>query len=280
MIDLASIPEHLFYRGVKNREIVQVSILTDIEEEGYKQQGLQTNEIMVVGGEKQLKGKFLSRDSLVRNFRNLDGSKIRLLGWHYKTKYNVYREVNVPVALIRIPNKYLGIDSKTKNSLLVFQVNNGKVDRRNYYVVNSIGAYKLFRSSHVVLEEPNKKIAIREMEQAKKVRAITEEREKLDTITYRNPLIEKKEVDTLPNAPYTVVALLLKRNTVGNSVKVGYRVKRKSDGVEKDCNFNSVKTMCVAKEIDNLTIAQMNGTGKEYFRGIGIRIENLPTKYV
>ena len=102
----------------------------------------------------------------------------------------------------------------------------------------------------------------------------------MDNKTYRNPLLEKKEEDVILGAPYTVICSLLKRNNVGKSIKVGFRVKRKKDGVERDCNFVNVKKMCISREIDNITIVHVEETGKEHFRGVGIKIENLPTKYI
>ena len=81
-------------------------------------------------------------------------------------------------------------------------------------------------------------------------------------------------------APYTVIGVLLKRNQLGKSVRVGFRIKRKKDGIEKDCNFTNVKKMCINKELDNVTIVHVAETGKEHFRGVGIKIENLPSKYI
>ena len=280
--DLSKIPDAMYFKAIKTLEIIQVVLLNKESKKKYKNRKDFNNEkdIIVVAGDKDYINRFFSRDDIVKNFTNLNGTKIKLGGWHYNTKYNLCRLVNKPVAILKVPNRLSGIKSKYRSSLFVFNINNDKIDIGRYYVVKNKGGLKLFRITHKVVSKPNIEEVKKQLKERATIIDMTKERIEMENKTYRNPLLEKKEEDVILGAPYTVICSLLKRNNVGKSIKVGFRVKRKKDGVERDCNFVNVKKMCISREIDNITIVHMEDTGKEHFRGVGIKIENLPTKYV
>ena len=279
MFDTSKMPDSIFYKAVRNKDIIKCRILSDKEQLNYKDTPNfdKSKEILA----SNVNGKFfISRDDLVNTYRNLDGSKIKLNGWHYKTVYTLYRDINDDLYVLKLPSKLLKLNNRLKYCLLVFNVINNSIDHSKYTVVSTEKDLRLFRKTVVMLSKPNFKLAKQEIKNRTKIADMMSDREEYENKTYRNPLLEKKDTDVLVGAPYTVVMTLLRKNNVGKSVRVGYRVKRKKDNVERDCNFDSVKKMCINKEIDNLTIAIMQDTGKEYFRGVGIKVENLPNKYV
>lgn len=280
--DLGKIPDGMYFKATKTLEIIQVILLNKLGKEKYKDvKGFDySKDVIVVGGDRDYRNKFLTRDDIINNFINLDGSRIKIAGWHYGVKYNVCRPTSKPVAVLRVPNKMCGIKSRYKDSLLVFNITNDRVDTSRFYPINNKAELRLFKITHRVNSLPDLKSAKKQIRERNAVIEMTKQREELENKTYRNPILEKKEEDVILGAPYTVIGVLLKRNQLGKSVRVGFRIKRKKDGIEKDCNFTNVKKMCINKELDNVTIVHVAETGKEHFRGVGIKIENLPSKYI
>ena len=280
--DLGKIPDGMYFKATKTLEIIQVILLNKLGKEKYKDvKGFDySKDVIVVGGDRDYRNKFLTRDDIINNFINLDGSRIKIAGWHYGVKYNVCRPTSKPVAVLRVPNRMCGIKSKYKDSLLVFNITNDRVDTSRFYPINNRAELRLFKITHRVNSLPDLKSAKKQIRERNAVIEMTKQREELENKTYRNPILEKKEEDVILGAPYTVIGVLLKRNQLGKSVRVGFRIKRKKDGIEKDCNFTNVKKMCINKELDNVTIVHVAETGKEHFRGVGIKIENLPSKYI
>ena len=279
--DLGKIPDGMYFKATKTLEIIQVILLNKLGKEKYKDvKGFDySKDVIVVGGDRDYRNKFLTRDDIINNFINLDGSRIKIAGWHYGVKYNVCRPTSKPVAVLRVPNRMCGIKSKYRDSLLVFNISNDRVDTSRFYPINNRAELRLFKITHRVNSLPDLKSAKKQIRERNAVIEMTKQREELENKTYRNPILEKKEEDVILGAPYTVIGVLLKRNQLGKSVRVGFRIKRKKDGIEKDCNFTNVKKMCINKELDNVTIVHVAETGKEHFRGVGIKIENLPSKY-
>lgn len=280
--DLGKIPDGMYFKATKTLEIIQVILLNKLGKEKYKDvKGFDySKDVIVVGGDRDYRNKFLTRDDIINNFINLDGSRIKIAGWHYGVKYNVCRPTSKPVAVLRVPNRMCGIKSKYRDSLLVFNISNDRVDTSRFYPINNRAELRLFKITHRVNSLPDLKSAKKQIRERNAVIEMTKQREELENKTYRNPILEKKEEDVILGAPYTVIGVLLKRNQLGKSVRVGFRIKRKKDGIEKDCNFTNVKKMCINKELDNVTIVHVTETGKEHFRGVGIKIENLPSKYI
>lgn len=280
--DLGKIPDGMYFKATKTLEIIQVILLNKLGKEKYKDvKGFDySKDVIVVGGDRDYRNKFLTRDDIINNFINLDGSRIKIAGWHYGVKYNVCRPTSKPVAVLRVPNRMCGIKSKYRDSLLVFNISNDRVDTSRFYPINNRAELRLFKITHRVNSLPDLKSAKKQIRERNAVIEMTKQREELENKTYRNPILEKKEEDVILRAPYTVIGVLLKRNQLGKSVRVGFRIKRKKDGIEKDCNFTNVKKMCINKELDNVTIVHVAETGKEHFRGVGIKIENLPSKYI
>lgn len=280
--DLGKIPDGMYFKATKTLEIIQVILLNKLGKEKYKDvKGFDySKDVIVVGGDRDYRNKFLTRDDIINNFINLDGSRIKIAGWHYGVKYNICRPTNKPVAVLRVPNRMCGIKSKYKDSLLVFNISNDRVDTSRFYPINNRAELRLFKITHRVNSLPDLRSAKKQIRERNAVIEMTKQREELENKTYRNPILEKKEEDVILGAPYTVIGVLLKRNQLGKSVRVGFRIKRKKDGIEKDCNFTNVKKMCINKELDNVTIVHVAETGKEHFRGVGIKIENLPSKYI
>lgn len=280
--DLGKIPDGMYFKATKTLEIIQVILLNKLGKEKYKDvKGFDySKDVIVVGGDRDYRNKFLTRDDIINNFINLDGSRIKIAGWHYGVKYNVCRPTSKPVAVLRVPNRMCGIKSKYRDSLLVFNISNDRVDTSRFYPINNRAELRLFKITHRVNSLPDLKSAKKQIRERNAVIEMTKQREELENKTYRNPMLEKKEEDVILGAPYTVIGVLLKRNQLGKSVRVGFRIKRKKDGIEKDCNFTNVKKMCINKELDNVTMVHVAETGKEHFRGVGIKIENLPSKYI
>lgn len=280
--DLGKIPDGMYFKATKTLEIIQVILLNKLGKEKYKDvKGFDySKDVIVVGGDRDYRNKFLTRDDIINNFINLDGSRIKIAGWHYGVKYNVCRPTSKLVAVLRVPNRMCGIKSRYKDSLLVFNITNDRVDTSRFYPINNKAELRLFKITHRVNSLPDLKSAKKQIRERNAVIEMTKQREELENKTYRNPILEKKEEDVILGAPYTVIGVLLKRNQLGKSIRVGFRIKRKKDGIEKDCNFTNVKKMCINKELDNVTIVHVAETGKEHFRGVGIKIENLPSKYI
>ena len=94
--DLAKIPDGMYFKAIKTLEIIQVVLLNKESKKKYKDRKDFNNEkdIIVVAGDKDYINRFFSRDDIVKNFTNLNGTKIKLGGWHYNTKYKAAMSEN------------------------------------------------------------------------------------------------------------------------------------------------------------------------------------------
>lgn len=318
MIDVSILPDSIFYKALRHKDIIKCKILTDKEQEEYIEKAniSRDKEILAKG----IRGfQFLSRDELTKGYRNLDGSVIKLSGWHYNTIYTLCRDIKEDVAVVRIPTRRLKIKSRLKYCLLVFNVKDKVIDKSKFKVVSTVDDLILFRKTISLVSKPNLRLARQEIKAMKSnlntgqsnglktgVNDIKEpyvnvvnsahnintsntinnsigKVPSIDSIDNRASLVRPMKSNddaSLANAPYTVTMVLFRKNNIGKDVRVGYRVKRKKDGIEKDLNLNLIKKFCINRYIDNMTIAVRQETGNEYFRGVGISLESLPSKYV
>lgn len=319
MIDVSILPDSLFYKALNNKDIIKCKILTDKEQAEFREKvNLSYDKEILAKG---IKGfQFMSRDELTKWYRNLDGSVIKLSGWHYNTIYTLCRDIKEDVAVVRIPTRRLNIKSRFKYCLLVFNVKDKAIDKSKFKVVHTVDDLILFRKTISLVSKPNLRLAKQEIKAIKanlntgqpnvlettiadikeptvsvvnsepnintnntSTNSIGKVPNSINSINNRVPQVrpmQSKDDASLANAPYTVTMVLFRKNSIGKDVRVGYRVKRKKDGIEKDLNLNLVKKFCVNRYIDNMTIALRQETGNEYFRGVGISLESLPSKYV
>ena len=89
-----------------------------------------------------------------------------------------------------------------------------------------------------------------------------------------SPKTQQVQQDELSKAPYEAVGRALNRA----GVQIGFIIRDKRTSKIDVYNLQQVKRLCVDKKVCNLTIVYMQDTGKEHFRGVGIKVANLPSK--
>ena len=197
----------------------------------------------------------VSRRYLVENYCMTDGKKIKLFNMRYKRKYIVITNDNTPMFAFKVPNSKrfkISVENKVVRDglyILCLCAKNGVIDKRKAMVVSE----NLFNKMFVIEKKPNLK-SIR----------VGVSTEGLDNKVDNN---SSKSNDS---RGLVVIKRIIRPD---NRKIIGFVV---SNGkVAKNCNVGQVMDMCRLKQIKNLTI--VSDGGKEYLRGVGIRIENLPS---
>lgn len=255
-IDFEQIPNELMHEVLFVREICQATLL---DREKRKSMGLPNGSpdtlLVSLMGSKKL----VRRDEILSNYKNTDGSAIRLSSWHYDKKYIVYRDECTPMRMFVVPNnsnisiEYKG--NKIKNGACIIKSNDKKV-----YIISQNNFRKQFKVTKVATKSDIRKLA-NSLKVTKELERRAKEQQNKWRPTNKKPLNE--------NAIGLITGALVNRN----GAIIGYRVKNIKTNKLIDLSINKVKELCRNQKIKNMTIVAKDG--KEFLRGIGIRKENL-----
>lgn len=278
-VELMQLPDSMFSDFVKQKDIIRVTLLNRNDKKVLREQNpnYNGNDVLISSGERL--NQLMSRDELLANYKNTNGQRIRLTGWHYHKQYTVLRETKECVKVLKIPKRSrhvvtLNGTDLPKPSLVVCRVVNNQIDKRNPMILNKPEDIRNFRKMYKIINLANIVKARSDAHERKMINQIQVERKESLNKKVWSPRTQQVQQDELIKAPYEVMGRAL--NVRG--VLIGFIVKDKRIGKVDVFNLNQVQRLCIDKKITNLTVAVMQETGKTYFRGVGIKIENLPSK--
>lgn len=278
-VELMRLPDSMFSDLVKQKDIIKVTLLNRNDKKALRAQNPNYNgaDVLISSGERM--NQLMSRDELLNNYRNTNGKKIRLTGWHYHKQYTVAKLTKEPVKVLRIPKRSKHVVTLNgrdlpKPSLVVCKVVNNQIDKRNPTVLCKPEDIREFRKMYKISQLADIVKARNDAHERKMISQIQVERQEAINKQVWSPKTQQAQQDELMRAPYEVVGRAL--NMRGSLI--GFIIKDRKTGKMDVYNLNQVQRLCVDKKLSNLTVAVMQNTGKTYFRGVGIKIENLPSR--
>lgn len=301
-IELREIPKRMLYEVTRVRQVVRFRMLTDAEQIAYKCDVYTDIAILDVSGRRIL--KFISRKELVRDYRTALGKKIRLIGLHYRKTYLAVQEDNRTLYATKVKgNHVLAVRGRAvpRDTLIVFSMAGDAIDygslefytgrtgemlfKKQYHVVGRMkGAVNnTVPSTQSVKPAVSPVISVYtgEHEELDAIRALQEERKRVESAKVWSPT-DSREEDELKTAPYVVVYKLLRggKSLVGFIVR-DTRLNPDESSLtlgkgDKPVNLSMAKELCISKQIRNMTIGVRKENNKVFFRGVGIRLENVP----
>ncbi len=294
-IDIRKLPETMYNDAVKVREVVKYKLLDSAAKRELKASIPSYDGVgdVVLYSNNQILG-FTNRLNLVNNYvRVRDGGRIKITGLHYNKMYIAMRSSNEPYKVLKIPKgaKY-GVTINGHNidgsCFILLRVVNGQVDINRPQVIKGMDAVYEFRTQFSITSLANYSKAKGRTYELKQIKKIQSERTDLANKKIWSPKDANKIVDDLVKAPYVATYRIMAKNLrTGKYVPYGFilRDTRINNDVE-NTKFNvktdvakklsDIKQLCTEKQIRNITVATMTETSKIYFRGVGIKIENLP----
>lgn len=301
-IELREIPKRMLYEVTRVRQVVRFRMLTDAEQIAYKCDVYTDIAILDVSGRRIL--KFISRKELVRDYRTALGKKIRLIGLHYRKSYLAVQEDNRTLYATKVKgNHTLTVRGRAvpRDTLIVFSLAGDAIDynslefytgrtgemlfKKQYHVVGRMkGAVNnTVPSTQSVKPAVSPVISVYTGERGEldEIRALQEERSRVEGAKVWSPT-DSREEDELKTAPYVVVYKLLRggKSLVGFIVR-DTRINPDESSLtlgkgDKPVNLGMAKELCISKQIRNMTIGVRKENNKVFFRGVGIRLENVP----
>lgn len=254
VVQLNKIPNSLLYNVTMVKDIRQASFIN------RNQLKRGEPDVMVVSP-LGLKNK-ISRRDLTKGYTLPSGKKVRVLYWKYNHKYIVVAKGNTKMYALRIP----------KNTKIKFVTNDKKDLGNGIYVLFPIGSNgEVVRNNPIRMSDAmfNRMFQINSKPSIEKQRIVGQDSNKTDgsnTETGSTNSYVKNNTDMM----YKVVKRIIRAS---NGKIAGFVV---SNGkITRNFSVSNVMDMCRRNKIQNITIVDRDG--KEYLRGVGIRISNLPS---
>jgi len=273
LIGLDRLKKEMFMPVVQVRDITRARIAT-VEEK--KKLGLQDRDVLV---DSAMHGRrIISRRELVSNFRELDGRIIKLRGWKSGKNYNILGNSGLKAFAMRIPTGY------------VLSYRGKKISGGKDYVVcraDSAGG-PLITESQVVKRERFRRMFtvpmtdhLRDSMNGK----VVKRESKVEV-----PSIVKDVQVNIPQYPENKVVETdkvietNKYNIIGQVVDIENRalgyVVRDPKGKVMDLTEANVMLLATRRLLGNATFVVDEHTGKQWLRGVGIQLKELPKKRI
>lgn len=265
-IEMEQLRKEMFMPVIQVRDITRVRI---VPAEEKKKLGLVDQDVMV---ESAIHGKrLITRRELVVNFRELNNRGIKLRGWKSGKTYTVLGNSGVPAFAMKVPERY-ELNYKGK------RVPGGKA-----YVVCRVGesGEPVLLDAQVVRRDRFRRMFTVPM--TDQLRAAIEGRPQ----TVRNV---EKEVQVVPRPVQRPVeapkpeAMDNRYWILGQLVDieerpVGY-VVRDPKGKTLDLTEANVMRLASKKMLGNATIVVEAETGRQWLRGVGVQLKEMPKKKI
>ena len=278
-VELMKLPDSMFSDVLKKKEVIKVMLLNRNDKKALKEQNQNYDgcDVLILNGFR--KNELMSRDTLLSNYMNSNGRKIRLTGWHYHKPYTVIRITKEQAKVLKIPKRSrfavtLNGCDLPKPCLVLCNVVNDQIDKRNPRVISNTEDIKEFRKMYRVIRLADTVKARSDAHERNMINQIQIERKESLNKKVWSPKTQQVQQDELSKAPYEAVGRALNRA----GVQIGFIIRDKRTSKIDVYNLQQVKRLCVDKKVCNLTIVYMQDTGKEHFRGVGIKVANLPSK--
>lgn len=272
-VELIKVPDTMFNSVVKVREIVTATLYNKATMEKINRQ-ISDGDILIETKDGQK--KLISRMELIKNYTNLNGSKITMAGWHYNKKYTLMRNSKEPMAMLKIPrgsHHLITVNGSElpKGTAVVCQIKDGQIIKANPAVYMPKEFVRMF----LVAEKADYLSAKKEIHNIKRTVQLTKEREEKKNLKVWNEKERVKKVDReLEQAKLVATMRIVNaRNQIcGFVISNGKQMKM--------LNLAQTKELCRQKKIKNLVIVINENNNKEFLRGNGIKIDNLPVKQI
>ena len=195
------------------------------------------------------------RRDLTRKFVDTSGKKIRLRMWRYNRKYLVLRSSEIKMRALRVPK---GADT-------VIVVNGREVAGGSYIICEVKKDGSVAKNNGAVLKEEmfNRMFELDTEQYIDRNYLRKKSRNSLGKDVASNKRKDKVDIE------YKVVRRIINK---GTGKVVGFVV---TDGrTTRDLTMSQVMDLCRLKRLSNITIVSKDG--KEFLRGVNMRISNLP----
>jgi len=281
-IDVERLPVSMYSDVVRVREIISYKILDDVEQRAFKDKPNYQNNMDIAIYENGRIKNIITREQLVKQYKRLNGTRIRMIGLHYHKMYNAVCSVNKEYKLLKIPKKSrysvtIAGNKVPAGCLVLFSVNENGINYNDKTIIQTIEDVHNFRAQFKVVQQPDLYSARNHVNDLAEVQTVQKEIESADARQVWSPKDRDNVKDELSGAQLIATHRIMRlADTSGKRVPAGYVLKDIKTGESKACTFMQVKQECMKKNIKNLTIVAREDTKKVYFRGVGIKIENLP----
>lgn len=254
VIQLNKVPNSLFCKVTKVRDIRQASF---IDKSNVKRGGPDIVLASPLGYANKI-----TRKELMDKYCTHDGKRIKMYQWRYGRKYIVMANESTSMYALKVPNNSKvkiimpnNNEAGTGVYLLCTAGNNGEIAKNNAIKIKENLFNRMFR----IDSKPTKQVQM--------IKQIIKNRGGNENSNCSN----KRETQSVKKL--VVVKRIVRPD---NGKMVGFVV---SNGkVAKNLNLGQVMDMCRLKQIQNVTI--VDDSGKEYLRGVGIRLMDLPSTYI
>ncbi len=270
-INYKDIPNNLFLKAIKVRDIRKARVLTRKEKQKMPS-GIPDIVIESPLGFEDT----ITRNELTKRYKYLDQSNIGLAGWKDSKKYLVVCEDNTPVYVMHIPSNYkteivvngkvIKVNSTNKirgDYIICAAKEDGSIDRSITFAVTNT----MFRKMFKIIEKLQTTHRQTESNQ-KYVNTSIQDKHKTTSNEYNKPVTPRQ--DQRENR----VMFTATHRILMNGKLVGFIIRENLVGKFMQINKAQLMEMCRHKKITNIGIKELNG--KEYIHGIGLKIEELP----
>lgn len=290
IVFIDKIPQEALLSGVMVNNIAKMRIITRAEKSKLKiKAGSPDVEIFFMNKSRT----FVTRNEAIEKCRDAHGNRLNMNKIRDGKVYTVCIPSNIPIKVFKVPNyNKLSFSVrmmtpkgavvrpvKTGVSIVYFVMANGKVDKQHPLILSA----SVFKKS-CLIKEPDRAACMQRQayaiadilknkdeapknsmeKQLESDRILSEAKDKGKNVTLK--------ADT--SAPFFAVGRIVRQGTYEQVI--GYIV---SNGkVNKALPLENVMTLCKQKKMRNMCIVQTSD-GKEFVRGVGIRLETLPIAY-
>lgn len=221
------------------------------------------------------KKKLISRVELQKNFRDVHGKSLKIHRMKYNKKYVVVSKLNeIPMKSFYVQGNKIKIiykENKIKNgSYIVCGLNeNGNIDKSNIRILPKSIFEKMFK----LVQRANLNNIKQEVMQLHQLKKIDIQNTKAINEKPWRPEPKKDEVIQNNKIQTQVIKRIMKNGKI-----VGFIILENGNQVR--INLLKARELCRNNMIKNITIVKHESTGKEFFRGVGIKLENIPVEYI
>lgn len=272
VIEISQLRKEMFMPVVQMRDMARAR-LVPVEEK--KKMGLTDRDVMV---ESSIHGRrLISRRELVGNFRELNNRAIRLRGWKSGKTYNILGASGVPAFAMKVPQGY-ELNFKGK------RIPGGKA-----YLVCRVGesGEPVVMDAQVIRRDRFRRMF--SMPMSDQLRASLDGK----TATYVTKEVPKNEVMPIPDIPkptYKPMTPITPEDAVNKYMilgllvdiedrAVGY-VVRDPKGKVLDLTEANVMRLAARKMLGNATLVVDQATGRNWLRGVGVQLKEMPKKKI
>lgn len=280
-VDFNKISDNAFIKAVKTREIMRARLLTKIEKTKINRGGPDVY-CQSLNGALGL----LTRTDIMRNYKYLNGKKVRVLNWYASDEYFIARPDNIDVMAVKVPkainirvkDKVTNTKKSSTGDYIVCAVNeDGSINRESAFIVTSDVFKKMFYISPSALKDRRSGLSVVTPRVINKQTYDLNSTNniKIETVSNKNEnnMSAMGNIGATKSNKYIAVAQI--HNDYGQ--RVGFMIQS-SSGATKEITKQVMINLCNSNKVSNIELVN-NGDNNIYLRGNGVKIEDLPIAY-